>query len=543
MEALHLCACSPGVPSFAKSSSPSLLHRPITPFRSNSAEIRSGSKLRFLPHAVSSRPTNPAFVPNFENSIETEGEEAAVGEQFDWFDHWYPVAAICDLDKRVPHGKTVLGLDVVVWWDRSEEKWQVFNDLCPHRLAPLSEGRIDQWGRLQCVYHGWCFDGKGDCKFIPQAPAEGPPVHSSKKACAIPYPSCVQNNILWFWPNSDPKFKDILTKKRPPNIPECDDPSYSGFIGTRDLPYGYEVLIENLMDPAHVSYAHYGLMGMPKPKNDKRDREGGKPINITILKHDLSGFTGKQETRYSNFTPPVLFRFLPDLSTISDIDGLKLTEEELSACTMPAKRRLVMVFICIPVSPGRSRLIWVFPRNFAVWVDKIIPRWVMHIGQNLIIDSDLNLLHVEERKIAEIGVANWQKACFVPTKSDGLVVAFRKWLKKYSNHQINWGPKFGTQLPPTPSREQLMDRYWSHTVNCNSCLRALMGLRILETSLQIASVALIAGLAAVKQSFLSSAATRAGIFGLAVLCFLASRWLSRFIYKTFYYHDYNHALV
>ncbi|CAN1298081.1 Protochlorophyllide-dependent translocon component 52, chloroplastic [Linum perenne] len=22
--------------------------------------------------------------------------------------------------------------------------------MCPHRLAPLSEGRVDQWGRLQC---------------------------------------------------------------------------------------------------------------------------------------------------------------------------------------------------------------------------------------------------------------------------------------------------------------------------------------------------------------------------------------------------------
>lgn len=83
---------------------------------------------------------------------------------------------ICDLDKRMPHGKTILGIDVVVWWDRNENSWQVFEDLCPHRLAPLSEGRIDQWGRLQCVYHGWCFNGSGDCKFIPQAPPDGPPV-------------------------------------------------------------------------------------------------------------------------------------------------------------------------------------------------------------------------------------------------------------------------------------------------------------------------------------------------------------------------------
>lgn len=105
-------------------------------------------------------------------------EAATNGEKFDWYSQWYPVVPVCDLDKRVPHAKKVMGLDVVVWWDRNESAWKVFDDTCPHRLAPLSEGRIDQWGRLQCVYHGWCFNGFGDCKLIPQAPPDGPPVRN-----------------------------------------------------------------------------------------------------------------------------------------------------------------------------------------------------------------------------------------------------------------------------------------------------------------------------------------------------------------------------
>ncbi|KAJ9128789.1 hypothetical protein P3X46_034480 [Hevea brasiliensis] len=70
---------------------------------------------------------------------------------------------VCDLDKRVPHAKKMMGLDVVVWWDRNESAWKVFDDTCPHRLAPLSEGRIDRWGRLQCVYHG-CTTRWSSCK-------------------------------------------------------------------------------------------------------------------------------------------------------------------------------------------------------------------------------------------------------------------------------------------------------------------------------------------------------------------------------------------
>lgn len=62
---------------------------------------------------------------------------------------------------------------------------------------------------------------------------------------------------------------------------------------------------------------------------------------------------------------------------------------------MAVQRKFALVFICVPVSPGNSRLIWTFPRNFGVWIDKVLPRWMFHVGQNLILDSDLYLLHVE----------------------------------------------------------------------------------------------------------------------------------------------------
>ncbi|KAF9595264.1 hypothetical protein IFM89_038267 [Coptis chinensis] len=85
-------------------------------------------------------------------------------------------------------------------------------------------------------------------------------------------------------------------------------------------------------------------------------------------------------------------------------------------------RRLLLIYICVPVSPGNSRLIWAFPRNFGVWIDAVVPRWMFHVGQNLLIDSDLYLVHLEERKITDIGPSNWQKAYFVQTKTDALVV-------------------------------------------------------------------------------------------------------------------------
>ncbi|KAL4034858.1 hypothetical protein IC575_003527 [Cucumis melo] len=455
---------------------------------------------------------------------------------------------ICDLDKRVPQGKTVMGIDVVVWWDKNESGWKVFDDLCPHRLAPLSEGRIDEWGRLQCVHHGWCFNGSGDCKFIPQAPAppDGPPVHTSKRACVSVYPSVVQNDILWFWPNSDPQYKDIMAKKTPPFIPELDDPSYTKLIISRDLPYGYEVLTENLMDPAHVPYAHYGIVSRQQTKHKKADREGGQPIEIVVRDLDVHGFISNQGLGHSKFVAPcVLYTSfnLPskERNAKHQDNGTLSLGENNAVASKTSQRKRMAVFMCIPISPGKSRVIFIPLRNFAIWVNQIIPRWMFHLGQNLVLDSDSYLLHLEERKILDVGTANWQKACFLPTKSDAKVVAFRRWLNKYSDGHVGWRGKFSGILPPSPPKEQLMERYWSHVVNCSSCKVAYKGLNALEVVLQVISIASLGIFAATKQSLVSGAA-RVLMVAMAILCFASSRWLSHFIYKNFHFHDYNHAI-
>ncbi|MCO5608881.1 hypothetical protein L7F22_063099 [Adiantum nelumboides] len=108
--------------------------------------------------------------------LETKSQKED-GDMFDWNDQWYPVAVIDNIDKRIPTAVTIMGRDIVVWWDRNGERWQVWEDKCPHRLAPLSEGRINEKGELQCSYHGWCFAPcTGSCTLIPQAPLDGAPV-------------------------------------------------------------------------------------------------------------------------------------------------------------------------------------------------------------------------------------------------------------------------------------------------------------------------------------------------------------------------------
>ncbi|GAA0172320.1 oxygenase [Lithospermum erythrorhizon] len=265
--------------------------------------------------------------------------------------------------------------------------------------------------------------------------------------------------------------------------------------------------------------------------------EGGRPLDMSVQKLDINGFTTKQKFDEENqngshlFTPPCL------LISSMDIDG----KDQSQNSGLLHKTRYLLVFFCVPVSPGYSRMILSAPRNIRLPTDFFTPPWISHLIVNLIIDSDLNLLHVEEKNFMEIGPSNWLKSCFVPTQADTNVISFRRWLHKYSSAsgQVDWSAKFSNdQLPPTPTREKLLDRYWSHTVNCKSCSSAYKGFTILEFILQVSSICLIGVAAASNQSMVKSSAIL-----MAILCFVASKWLSGFIHKTFRYHDYDHAFV
>ncbi|KAJ0467646.1 putative pheophorbide a oxygenase [Helianthus annuus] len=83
--------------------------------------------------------TQPAAQPEKETKTGSFDQDY----KFDWFSHWYPLMPVCDLDKRAPSGKKVMGLDVVVWWDKNQNEWKVFDDRCPHRFEGPFSRRIE----------------------------------------------------------------------------------------------------------------------------------------------------------------------------------------------------------------------------------------------------------------------------------------------------------------------------------------------------------------------------------------------------------------
>jgi len=133
--------------------------------------------------------------------------------------------------------------------------------------------------------------------------------------------------------------------------------------------------------------------------------------------------------------------------------------------------------ICVPISPGLSRLILLNAKKPGSddFLSKL-PRWLAHVFSNRFLDSDLAFLHYQERNLRASprgrGVQEWNSGYFMPAESDRSISAWRSFLEKEGARCVLPGP--GSELPPSPQRrDQLLDRYTQHTEDCVHCRQAL----------------------------------------------------------------------
>jgi len=160
---------------------------------------------------------------------------------------WHVVASSSSLQEGGIVKARLLGEDLVVW--RSDGVAKVWQDLCAHRGSRLTLGWTRD-GLLTCAYHGWTYDGTGQCVRFPAHPDQKPPSTAHVKT----YGSRESFGLVWACLGQP--SKDI------PRFPEWDDPSYRKiFCG----PYVYRAsaarAVENFLDVAHFPFVHAGLLG------------------------------------------------------------------------------------------------------------------------------------------------------------------------------------------------------------------------------------------------------------------------------------------
>jgi len=464
--------------------------------------------------------------------------------------NWWPVSVSTALDKSRPNAIELLGMRLVLFHDSESGEWKCLEDMCPHRFAPLSEGRIivsdansnENVGSgncssktcIQCAYHGWEFDVQGSCTRLPQREEDQaknqrktpPPVRSFQVQSDV--------EIIWVWADPDTKaFSQIIPLPISPLLRRWHEEYGDGSAFMRDLPYGMELLGENLLDLSHLPYSHHSLGFL--------NRDLGGPLPLRMLSETEKEKEAEWEMKYEKCAggkpPPVLPIFQVEVINASKCDPILLGFSKLfpvpanSTCTIgyyaPCHvryRRVIsgrgsqhVELFMAPTKAGESRVFLFNPSEallppldppekekatFKSLIAAISPtalkskvrKRVMkrlfiptssrsHMMNHQIFDGDGIFLNKQGDRMRRSD--STFKDYFTPTNSDVLVTAFRRYLDRAARKTKEVGHTLASSTVSTlgsdnrehyvdnNDRARLLDRYESHTAHCPVCSKAL----------------------------------------------------------------------
>lgn len=161
---------------------------------------------------------------------------------------WHAVAKASDLAAGSKVGVQLLSQDVVIWRGK-DSALHAWKDQCPHRGSKLSLGEVRDGEALVCPYHGWRFDGAGQCVLMPAHPDKPP----SSRARATVYGVTEKYGLVWVSLGG--------TSRSVPPFHGIDENYRLVIAGPYDVETSGPRAIENFLDLAHFPFVHAGWLG------------------------------------------------------------------------------------------------------------------------------------------------------------------------------------------------------------------------------------------------------------------------------------------
>jgi phenylpropionate dioxygenase-like ring-hydroxylating dioxygenase large terminal subunit len=195
---------------------------------------------------------------------------------------WYCVAFSADL--KVGEVKPIRYFDRNLVLFRTESGVaKVLDAYCPHLGAHLGYGGKVAGESIACPFHGWQFNGEGQCTSVPYAKNMPPKVAGGKEVIHH-YPVVERNQVIWAWYHPE----NIAPLFEVQDLPELSSSDWtplerkSWIIGTT-----IQETAENAADAAHFLYTH-NATEMPKgdPVFDGHRRRAIYHSTVRVMKED-----------------------------------------------------------------------------------------------------------------------------------------------------------------------------------------------------------------------------------------------------------------
>jgi phenylpropionate dioxygenase-like ring-hydroxylating dioxygenase large terminal subunit len=162
---------------------------------------------------------------------------------------WTAVALAAGL-RDGPLGVTVAGTPVVLFRN-AQGRASALVDRCPHRGVKLSLGRVEN-GCLTCPFHGWQFNGDGQCVSVPWNP-------DARLATlgGLPVPVQERGGLLWIFTEAGRIETDV--ELHVPDVLQRTDVTVSTELIRWQTHWSRAM--ENMLDWPHLPFVHGGTIG------------------------------------------------------------------------------------------------------------------------------------------------------------------------------------------------------------------------------------------------------------------------------------------
>jgi phenylpropionate dioxygenase-like ring-hydroxylating dioxygenase large terminal subunit len=167
--------------------------------------------------------------------------------------HWFIAATTRELRGK-PLATTLFGTPIVLFRDRAGRAGALV-DRCPHRNVPLSLGRVASDGTLRCPYHGWRFDTRGACTFVPSLTGGS----DAKARHAHALPTLEQQGFVWVYSAPSQEPAELLPDLKPHRFDLLGAKGYSTVTQVVEAEGTLYSTIENALDVPHTAFLHRGL--------------------------------------------------------------------------------------------------------------------------------------------------------------------------------------------------------------------------------------------------------------------------------------------
>jgi renierapurpurin 18,18'-hydroxylase len=173
-------------------------------------------------------------------------------------DFWYPLAWAEELKVGRTLARRFAGEPIVLYRGQNGQVYAL-EDRCAHRQVPLHLGVVCE-NQLKCHYHGWSYNGGGQCVDVPYLGKERLPngVRS--------YPVHVVDNLIFMFPG-DPALAE---GRKPQALGVAANKAYKTRQLNREVACHYTFMHENLFDMNH-QFMHRKQMGSITAKCLGRD--------------------------------------------------------------------------------------------------------------------------------------------------------------------------------------------------------------------------------------------------------------------------------